>query len=123
MIEQTRVSSDRVWQAWVRAHAAYGQGTLVSGSIGHMQSNNKKKIPYQITEVVPYKSFSILWKALFVRFVFTHSVTSTHYGAEIQYDFRIEGPFAWMVRWVIAPKIRANLSLVLKAFVQKLESS
>ena len=122
MIEQTRVSADRVWQAWVKAHAVHGSGTLVSGSIGHMQNDHKKKIPYQIIDVVPYKSFSVSWKALFVRFVFSHAVKSTPYCAEIHYDFRIEGPFAWMVRWLIAPKIRANLSLVLKAFVRGLES-
>lgn len=121
MIEQTRVSSDRVWEAWVKAHGVHGCGALVSGSVGYMQSNHKKKIPYQIIDVVPYKSFSVCWKALFVRFVFTHEVNSTRHGAEIRYDFRIIGPFAWMVRWLIAPKIRANLSLVLKAFVRGLE--
>ena len=119
-MEQTRASPERVWEAWVKAHATHGQGTLVSGSIGYMQGPGKKKVPYQIIDVVPGKSFSILWKALFVRFVFLHEVTPSWSGSEIKYDFQIRGSFAWMVRWMLIPKIRANLSLVLKAFVRQL---
>lgn len=116
MKEQTRASPEKVWHTWERAH----QGPFVSGSIGYMQQG-KRKISYQLLDVVPGKSFSILWKALFVRLIFSHKVTSSWAGSEIEYDVQITGPFGWMVRWLLAPKIRKHLSLVLKAFVKQLE--
>ena len=120
MVEQTRVSPDKVWQFWVKAHAVHGQGFLESGAKGHMQG--KKKVSYQIIDVIPGRSFSILWKAFLVRLIFCHTVTPTQTGSEIRYDFWIEGPFAWVARLFLMGKIRANLSLVLKAFVRQLEA-
>lgn len=116
----TRASSEKVWASWASAHAINAQTSLVSGAVGSMSSGNKK-IPYTILDVIPGKSFSVSWKALFVRLVFSHEVLKTSTGAEIRYDFRLIGPFAWMVRWWISPKIRANLSLVLKAFIKNIE--
>lgn len=112
IVGYTRVSSEKVWASWSQAH----QGKLVTGTTGVNQ-----KIQYKIIDVVPGKSFSVSWKALFVRLVFSHEVIKTATGAEIRYDFTLAGPFAWMVRWWISPKIRANLQLVLKAFIQQIE--
>jgi hypothetical protein len=123
MIGQTRVSANRVWQAWVKAHAVHGSGKLVSGSCGHMETKGQKKIPYQIIDVVEGTSFSILWKAMFIRLVFSYRVVPLDFGSEISYDFQMKGSLAWMVRWFLAPKIRANLSHVLKTFIRNLEMS
>ena len=120
---QTHVPADRIWRSWEQAHVSKGSGGLSSGASGFMQTAGKKKVPYQIRDVVPGRSFSILWKALFVRFVFTHEVVSNPFGSEIRYDFKVEGAFAWMVRWLIVPKVRMNLKSVLKTFVQQLEST
>ena len=120
---QTHVAADRIWRSWEQAHVSKGSSGLVSGATGFMQTVGKKKVPYQIKDVVPGRSFSILWKALFVRFVFFHEVVSNPFGSEIRYDFRVEGPFAWMVRWLIVPKVRVNLKSVLKTFVSQLENS
>jgi hypothetical protein len=117
MKEIARVSPERVWKAWVKAHAV----ELVSGSKGYREQG-KRKIPYQIIDVVPGKSFSILWKSMFVRFVFLHEVIPSLRGSEIRYDFQVTGPLAWMVRWMLVPKIRSNLSFVLKEFVKQLEA-
>ena len=121
MIEKKRESKEKVWQYWVKAHAVNGQGSLESGAKGFMQG--KKKIPYQIIDVVPGESFSILWKAFLIRFVFSHRVSEVRGGSEIRYDFKIQGLCAWMVRWMLIGKIRANLSSVLKEFARQLERS
>lgn len=121
MIEKTKVPPYKVWQAWERAHAVQNKGSLVSGFKGVMQAPGNKKIPYQILDVIPGKSFSILWNAFLVKFVFMHKVESKGYGSEISYDFKIQGPLGWMVRWLIAPKIRTNLTSTLKSFVKNLE--
>ncbi len=122
MIGQTRVSPNRVWQAWVKAHAVHGSGTLVSGSVGHMETKGQKKIPYRIIDVVEGTSFSIVWKAMFVRLVFSYQVVPVGKGSQISYDFQMKGAMAWMVRWALAPKIRENLTHVLKTFIRNLET-
>ncbi|HSX14229.1 MAG TPA: hypothetical protein VLE96_07425 [Chlamydiales bacterium] len=112
IVGYTRASAEKVWAAWSHAH----QGKLVSGATGINQ-----KIHYTILDVIPGRSFSVSWKALFIRLVFSHEVVKTGSGTEIRYDFKLSGPFAWMVRWWISPKIRANLHLVLNAFIKQIE--
>ena len=122
IIEETRASPERVWQAWVKAHAMHGQDGLRSGAKGEMKGNGKKGFPYQIVDVVEGKRFSMLWKTMFVRLIFSHEVFPTPIGAKVRYDFRIEGLFAWPMRWLLKEKIRANLANVLKAFIKQLET-
>lgn len=100
---QTQVPSDIIWEAWERAFT------------------NPARFRYKVLEVIPKKSFTILWKALFVRLVFTHTVTPIRRGSEISYEAKIKGFFAIPVRWILGKKIQKNLHLVLKAFVDQLE--
>lgn len=121
IIEETKVSPQAVWRAWSKAHALHGQSDLQCGAKGQIKGKSHKKISYQILNVVPERSFSILWKTLFVRLIFIHEVLPSRSGSQVRYDFRIEGFFAWPVRFFLAPKIRNNLKFVLKQFVKQLE--
>lgn len=103
---QTRVRPEVIWQAWERAF-----------------KNPPGKIKYKIIDIVPKTSFTILWKALFVRMVFTHTVTQQKRGSEISYKAEIKGFFAIPVRWILGKKIKTNLHAALNAFVQQLENS
>ena len=78
-IIETRVPAETVWQAWAAAHEGRGQGKLAAGQSG--------KVPfrYQVLEVDPGKSFSILWKAYLVRLIFRQSVSTTAKGSRICY--------------------------------------
>lgn len=118
---EARVPPKRVWDAWERAHAIHGQGKIVSGQKGVSKAEGKSAFKYQVLEVQPGQSFSILWKTLFVRLIFTHTVTPTHRGSEISYGVQIKGPFAWPVRWALGNKIKRNIAQVLKAIVKQLE--
>jgi hypothetical protein len=123
IIEQTRVSPETVWAAWVQTHVhRTSSSALESGITGYMETKGGKKVPYQIMDVIARKKFSVLWKSPLIRFVFSHEVVKKTFGSEIRYDCQIKGPAAWMVRWLLMPKIRANLSVVLKAFVRQLEA-
>lgn len=117
IIGKTKVSSEHVWQAWTKVHP-----TLIPGAVGTVQDARGRKIAYHILEVNQGKSFSISWKALFVRLIFSYEVAPLNFGSEIRYGFKLVGPFAWIVRWWISPKICANLDLVLKAFIKHIES-
>jgi hypothetical protein len=120
-IVEARVPPSRVWEAWEKAHAVNGSAKIVEGFKGKTQTEGKKGFRYRVLNVDPGKSFSILWKTLFVRLLFHHSVHPTKRGSEIRYSFEIKGLFALPVRWLLGNKIRSNLSLVLKAIVRQLE--
>lgn len=116
---EARVSPEEVWNAWERAHQLHGQKGIEAGQKGFSQ--NAAKFKYQVLDVKKGESFSILWKTLFVRLVFTQRVKPTLRGSEIFYGVQIKGPFAWAVRWALGNKIKRNISLVLKSIVKQLE--
>ena len=123
MLLEARVKPEKVWEAWEKAHAIHGQEGLAAGVKAVTRADGKKGFRYQILDVVPGRSFSILWKTLFVRLIFTHEVEPTFRGCKIHYDFEIKGPFAIPVRWFLGKKIKANLELVLKTIVKQLEAA
>jgi hypothetical protein len=120
MIE-ARVAPAKVWDAWEKAHRIHSEKGIEPGVKSHSRAEGKSKFKYQILDVVPGKSFSILWKTLFVRLIFTHRVTSTKRGSEISYNVQIKGLFAWPVRWLLGKQIQKNIRSVLKQIVSQLE--
>lgn len=121
MIE-AKVPPKKVWEAWERAHQMHGQKGIQSGVQGERKTDGKKGFHYQILDVTPGESFSILWKTFFVRLVFTHTVKPSTKGSQISYQVQIRGPFAWPVRWILGNKIRQNIAHVLQAIVKQLEN-
>lgn len=113
---EARVSPHEVWEAWEKAHAMHGQASIEEGQKG------KSKFRYKVLDVKRGESFSILWKTLFVRLVFTHAVKPIKYGSLISYKVQIKGLFAWPVRWMLGEKIRKNIGYVLKTIVRELEN-
>ncbi len=118
---EARVSPETVWASWESAHEKHGQNTIQEGQKGVSKGVRAKGFRYQVLDVIPGKQFSILWKTLFVRLLFCHSVSPTKWGSEIRYSVQIKGPFAWLIRWLLGNKIRRNIGLVLKAIVKQLE--
>lgn len=113
---EARVPPGEVWKVWEAAHAMHGQKEIEAGQKG------KSQFRYQILDVKKGESFSILWKTLFVRLVFNHSVKPSPKGSKICYKVQIKGLFAWPVRWLLGQKIKRNIASVLKAMVQQLEN-
>jgi len=120
-IIETRVQPEKVWQAWRKAHAM--DAGFTAGQKGSLKTAGGSRFSYRILDVSEGKSFTILWKSMFVRMVFTHSVQPKLKGAEIRYQVQIRGLFAWPVRVFLSEKIRRNLQLILKALVRELELS
>ena len=113
---EVRVKPGMVWKAWEKAHAVHADGPLEPG-----QRAKSTGFKYRILDVVSGERFSILWKSMFVRMVFTHSVQLAPKGSEIRYTAEIRGLFAWPVRYMLSNKIRKNLAFVLKEFGKQLE--
>jgi hypothetical protein len=117
---QTIVSPECVWQAWRRVHAL--EEGLTPNQKGVLKTEGGSRFSYRLLDVKEGESFSILWKSLFVRMIFTHRVTPKGGGSEICYCVQIRGFFAWPVRYLLSNKIRSNLQLVLRSLVKQLET-
>ncbi|MBF8263386.1 MAG: hypothetical protein HW387_1051 [Parachlamydiales bacterium] len=118
---ETKVSSQTVWQAWKKAHAM--DATFLPGHKGALKTEGGSRFTYRILDVRDGESFTILWKSMFVRLIFTHAVIPQLRGAKISYRVQIKGFFAWPVRYFLSEKIRRNLKSILKSLVKELESS
>jgi hypothetical protein len=114
---ETLAPPDVVWRAWEKAHAVHADGPIEQG-----QRAKRSGFKYKIIDVVPGERFSISWKGLFVKMVFTHTVKAARRGSEIRYAAELKGIFAWPVRLLLKNKIRKNLAFVLKEFTKQLES-
>lgn len=115
---EASVTAETVWRAWEKAHELHANDPIEPG-----QRAKSSGFKYKILDVVPGERFSILWKSLFVRMIFTHSVKTVKRGVEIRYTAEIKGLFAWPVRFLLREKIRKNLSFVLKEFAKQLVHS
>jgi len=120
---EARIPPEAVWQAWEKAHALNGQEGIAPGVRAETKAEGRSGFKYRILDVEPGMRFSILWKSLFVRLIFTHTVMPAPKGSEIRYSAKIQGFFAWPVRFFLGKKIRRNLSFVLKEFAKRLEAS
>ena len=114
---ESGVPCEAVWRAWEKAHGIHAGGPIEPG-----QRSKSPGFKYKILSVVQGESFSMLWKSLFVRLIFTYSVRALKRGSEIRYAVEITGLFAWPVRFMLRNKIQKNLSFVLKEFAKKLET-
>lgn len=109
----------QVWEAWEKAYQVQGGSSLTSGEA--LKTGGKKAFRFQVHDVEPGERFSITWKSLWVRLVFSHEVESTDRGSRIVYSFAIRGLFAAPVRWLLQKKLQQNLRSVLHAFAKGLE--
>ncbi len=118
---ETRASPQAVWKLWQKTHKM--DETFVPGQKGSLKGNRRGSFSYRILDVSKGQHFTILWKSLFVRLVFTHAVAPVEpKGSSISYSVQIRGPFAWPMRFLLSGKIRNNLALVLKSLSRELDN-
>ncbi len=116
---ETKASPQAVWELWRKAHKM--DEAFVPGQKGALKGKRRGSFSYRILDVCEGQYFTILWKSLFVRLVFTHAVSPKPRGSSISYSVQIRGPFAWIMRFLLASKIKNNLDLVLKSISKELE--
>lgn len=120
----SNASPSRIWEQWKKAtpfnHWDASCNTLQEKQKGHVVSNQGKAVPYKILEVKEGESFTICWKALFLRLIFTYQVEPIRTGSKITYLVRIKGFFSLPIRFILRRKIQKNLEEGLRSFVEKL---
>lgn len=112
----TKAPPEAVWAVWKKAHQI--DETFVPGKKG-----KAKALSYRIVEVSEGSHFTILWKSLFVKLLFSHAVAPAKGGSEIRYSVQIRGPLAWPMRFLLRSKIEKNLAFVLKSLGKELDRS
>ncbi len=115
---ETRVSAEKIWQTWEMAHAKQGEEALVQGKKG---KSSRGSFRYEVLDVVKGESFTLVWKTVFLRLIFSHAVFPKKRGAEIVYSVQIRGFFGAPARWFLGNKIRQTVRGVLKTMVKRLE--
>lgn len=118
---QSKATSQQIWESWERAnpwnHFDSASNALQEKSKGRVVSNKGKSVPYKILEVKKGESFTICWKALFLRLIFTYRVEPIQTGSKITYSVLIKGIFSFPIRFILRRKIQKNLDEGLKSFV------
>lgn len=120
----SEVTPSRIWEHWKKAspfnHWDSASNTMAEDHKGHVVSNKGKAVPYKILEVKEGKSFTICWKALFLRLIFTYQVDPMKNGSNITYSVQIKGIFSLPIRFILRRKIQKSLDEGLRSFVDKL---
>ncbi|PIS00523.1 MAG: hypothetical protein COT84_06890 [Chlamydiae bacterium CG10_big_fil_rev_8_21_14_0_10_35_9] len=121
---KSKASPQKVWQVWQKAQPwnNWDEDTngLNQGSKGHVTSNKGKVVPYKILNVQEGESFTICWKALFIKLIFTYQVKPIDTGSEITYLVHIKGFFSWPIRSLLKRKIQKNLEDGLTSLIKQL---
>ena len=128
-VEETAYSSappENVWKTWAKANPwnswEKDKSSFQAGQKGHVVSKKGKGVPYKIMDVQEGKSFTILWKALFIKLVFHYLVEPEENGSKITYRVSFKGIFSLPFRSLLCKKIKKDIASALKAFVQQVEA-
>lgn len=112
---EASLSPEVVWKAWARAFEIRGlalkKGVKSRGIIG-----------YRILEVEDGVSYSILWKSLLTKLVYTYSVKKAGAGCVIHIHAKPKGFFFWMIQLTLKNKIQRDLQTFLQDFVKALKN-
>jgi len=122
----TSASKEKVWAKWKSLkpwnHWDEGGSDLKANTKGHVRSKKGKAVPYQILDVKEKESFTVMWKALFVKLIFVYKVISEPSSTIVTYQVNLKGFFALPVYFLIRKKIEKNLKEGLKAFIHQIET-
>lgn len=119
---KTKAQPKDVWSAWRKKHRSeHGKGSFKKGYIGRAQFGSKAAF-FEVFDVEENKSFTILWKAFFVKLFFTHEVDPLKKGSEIVYKAHFKGFFAPLVRWKVGKKLKPQMEQSITQFVYALEN-
>jgi len=124
---ETNIKSAVIWNKWKKSQPWNNWGkensSLSEGQKGHVNSKDKKAIPYEILEVKENESFTIAWKALFIKLIFTYSVKDLKNTSLITYSVKLKGFFSLPVYYLIKTKIKKNLINGLNSLINQLKNN
>lgn len=108
---------DSIWKAWADN---YLQTNFEVGTKGHVV-NEKKGVKFKIQYLKKNESLTIIWYSFLVKFIFHHQVEAKDIGSLVTCKVTIKGFFSFLIKPLIAGKIRKNLQMSLKQFAKDLK--
>jgi len=85
-------------------------------------ADKKKKVKYKIKEFKENESLTIVWFSFLIKLIFFHHVKAIDNGSLITCRVNLEGFLSFLIKPLIANKIRKYLQISLKQFSVNLEN-
>jgi len=124
---ETNIKSSVIWNKWKKSQPwnnwDQANSKLTEGQKGHVNSKDNKAIPYEILEVKENESFTVAWKALFIKLIFTYSVKDLKNSSLVTYSVKLKGFFSLPVYYLIKNKIKKNLTDGLDSLIKQLKNN
>lgn len=114
---ESRAKPSFVFNLW---SDKYIKGGLEAGKKGYVVNEKKKGIKFKISDVKKNESLTVIWYSHFVKLIFLHEVKKIDKGSKITCKVKLKGMFAFILKPLIANKIRKNLQLSLTQFARDL---
>lgn len=106
-----------VWKAWSDNYLKMG---LEIGKNGCVVADEKKKVKFKIQDFKENESLTIIWYSLMTKLIFYHEVAALNDGSLVTCKVKIKGFLSFLIKPLIAPKIRNYLQISLKQFSRTL---
>jgi len=108
-----------VFKAW---SARYIEQGFEKNQKGYVVNGKKKGFKFKIEDIKENHSLSIVWFSHLVKLKFHHIVENDVNGSLIIIRVQLKGFFAFLIKPLIANKIRKNLQVSLTKFARDLNS-
>jgi len=108
-----------VFKAWSDRYIEQG---FEKNQKGFVVNGKKKGFKFKIEDIKDNHSLSIVWFSHLVKLKFHHIVENNANGSLITIRVQLKGIFAFLIKPLIADKIRKNLQMSLTKFAQDLNS-
>ncbi len=114
---KTFASPDIVFKAWSDKYLKQG---LKKNQRGYVVNEQKKGFKFKIEDIKKNHCLTIVWFSHFVKLKFYHIVENDLNGSLITCKVQLKGLFAFLIKPLIAKKIRKNLKISLTQFANDL---
>ncbi|NGX35112.1 MAG: hypothetical protein K1060chlam1_01482 [Candidatus Anoxychlamydiales bacterium] len=108
-----------VFKAW---SDKYLQAGFEKNQKGFVVNEKKKGFKFKIEEIKENESLTVVWFSHFVKLKFYHIVEKDLNGSLIILRVQLKGFFSFLIKPLIANKIRKNLQITLTQFSRDLNS-
>lgn len=103
------------WPAWdPDTRAARIDGPFADGTRGRLAPAKGFPVPMRLSSVEPGRGFTVVSPVLFSTMVFTHALRPAPAGVHVTHGVAFHGPFAWFLRRLVGPRVRAGLPVTLR---------
>jgi hypothetical protein len=106
-----------IWKIWANK---YLQNGLEIGKKNFVVTEKKKGIKFEIQDYKENESLTVVWYSSLIKLIFYHKVEPKDIGSLVTCRVKLKGFFSFLIKPLIAGKIRKDLQISLKQFSRDL---